>query len=109
MKRIYRQDIETGEMREVAPRQVRHLHSIGVFETVISPATGERIANRAQMADHNRRTGLTNELDSLRQQTNNEINRKPYTGTAHERKTAIRDAMEQVSSSGFHREVQYED
>lgn len=110
MRRRWRQDADTGKLVEIlihtgGPR----VHAVGAFKEIISPITGERIANRAQLRDHERRTGQTNDLDSLRQQTTRELNKKPNTGTKHERKMAIRDSIERASSSGYNRKAQYED
>jgi hypothetical protein len=109
MKRSWRQDSETGKLVEILRTPSKRLHSVGVFQELVSPVTGERIANRQQMADHQRRTGMTNDMDSLREQTRKELTRKPDTGTRKERITAIRTALEKASSSGYHRTVQYED
>ena len=54
---------------------------------------------------------MTNDLDSLREKTANEMARanniSPY-GTKKQRIEAIRDSIERVSSSGYRREQNYE-
>jgi len=108
MKRSYRQDAVTGKLIEIIRAKPKSIHSVGVFQELTSPVTGERIANRAQLLDHNKRTGMTNDLDSLREQTRRENERAPDMGSKHERKLAIKDAMEQRRSSGYNRNINYE-
>ena len=96
----YRQNRETGEFYEVR-KVVRAGHYIrGVFDPYVSPIDGTVIKSRGGLAEHNKRHGVTNDLDHLREQSQ----RKPEL-SKQERKDAIADAMERVSSSGFHREV----
>lgn len=108
MRRRFRQDAVTGKLIEITRTKSKAIHSVGVFQEMISPVTGERIANRAQLLDHNKRTGMTNDLDSLREQTRRENERAPDMGSKHERKLAIKDAIEQRRSSGYNREINYE-
>jgi len=103
MRKRYRQDAITGKLIEIVRTPPKAIHSVGVFQEVISPVTGERIASRAQLAEHEKRTGLTNDLDSLRGQTKRENERTVNTGSKHERKLAIKDAIERTRSSGYNR------
>ena len=98
----YRQDRETGKFYEVR-KVVRQGHYIrGAFHGFVSPVDGSAITTRGQLADHNRKHGVSNDLDHLREQADRSSNRTEV-GTSHERKLAIKDAMERVSSSGFTR------
>jgi hypothetical protein len=82
-------------------------HFVGVFEELIAP-DGTRIASRSQMHDYTQRTGMINDLDSLREKAKNQVNRQiQAAGTPQQRKAAIRDAIERTSSSGYHRRVEY--
>ncbi len=100
----YRQDAETGELVEIVEQNRSHVHFInGSFESVVSPVTGERIATRKQMREHELSTGLSTDRDSLLSKRD-PVQRE----TKHERKLAIKDAMERAESSGFHRHVRYD-
>jgi hypothetical protein len=79
------------------------------FEPFVSPVDGSRVRNRGELAAHNRIHGVTNDIDSLREKGNRELNRKPNTGSKKERVATIVDAMERVQSSGFSRRIQYDD
>ena len=87
-KKTYRQNAETGELYEVA--RPAHKSNVGYdsFEPCISPVDGSRIRNRAELVTHNRVHGVTNDIDSLREQGERERNRKPNTGTKKERVAA---------------------
>ncbi len=78
-----------------------------VFQEVIAP-DGTRIASSSQMQEYTARTGLTNDLDSLRGQADNHRARIAKTSTKKERVAAIRDSIERVSSSNYRRRVNYE-
>lgn len=98
---IYRQDNETGKLYEVVREAPRHHHFVrGSFQPYLSPVDGTQIHNNGQLAEHNRRNGVTNDLDHLREQSTKKPSAK---GSKHERKLAIKDAMERVSSSGYKR------
>jgi hypothetical protein len=79
------------------------------FEPCVSPVDGSRIRNRGELAAHNRLHGVTNDIDSLREQGQREQNRKPRTGNKKERVAAIVDAIERTQSSGFSRRIQYDE
>ncbi|MBT7878437.1 MAG: hypothetical protein HN738_10175 [Gammaproteobacteria bacterium] len=76
-----------------------------VFQEVIAP-DGTRIASSAQMQEFTTRTGMTNDLDSLRGQADNHRSRIAKTSTKKERVAAIRDSIERLSSSSYHRRVE---
>ena len=98
----YRQDRETGKFVEVR-KVVGASHFIrGAFQPFVSPVDGSPISTRQQLADHNKKHGMSNDLDHLREQTQKSNEKKPV-GTARERKLAIKDAIDRVSSSGFTR------
>tara|TARA_R110000744_G_scaffold262996_1_gene377476 strand:+ start:123 stop:458 length:336 start_codon:yes stop_codon:yes gene_type:complete len=108
MKRTYRQD-ETGKFVEVSRER-----DIGVFirddiDPYVSPIDGSVISSRSVERQHNFRHGVSNDMDSLREKTQRR-NEKPAETSQdrHERKLAIKDAIERVSSSGFSRKEQYE-
>jgi|TARA_R110000822_G_scaffold47505_1_gene125962 MFS superfamily sulfate permease-like transporter len=81
------------------------------LDSFVSPIDGTVISSRPLLEEHNRRHGVTNDLDSLREKTANEMARarniSPY-GTKKQRIEAIRDSIERVSSSGYRREQNYE-
>ena len=100
----WRQDRETGKLIEVG-KTVGTGHFIrGAFVPYVSPVDGTVIRTRSELTDHNKRNGVSNDLDSLREQTQRSNDRTHETGK-HERKLAIKDAMERMSSSGYHRRV----
>ena len=72
----------------------------------ISPIDGSHIHNSRELVDHNKKHGVSNDLDSLREQTERAGNKNHL--SRRERKDAINDAMHRVSSSGFSRREQYE-
>lgn len=85
-------------------------HFTSVFENVVAP-DGTKIRNRADAEAHMRHTGMTYELDSLREQQSKENSRANDPNKARrdsmERKAEINDAIERASSSGYHRERHY--
>lgn len=105
MTRRWRQDATTGKLVEItAPAQSGDGFYInGPFEPLVSPIDGSRIRNRQQLVEHNRRHGVTNDLDSLREKSQRSLNKTPYTGTKAERTAAIVDAIERTQSSGYSR------
>ena len=72
----------------------------------VSPVDGSHIRTGKQLIDHNKRHGVSNDLDSLREQTQRA--NETTVLSKSERKDAINDAMHRVSSSGFSRRVRYE-
>ena len=111
MRRTYRQDPVTREFYEIG-REMDHQRSIvRGFEPYLSPVDGSVIRNRSDLKEHEKRTGQTNDLDHLREQTQREVaGRKVGSpGTIEERKQAIRDACERVRSSGFSRRTMYDE
>ncbi len=95
---IWTQDRETGKFIEV--QKVRKA-SNGPYvhrdiEPFVSPVDGSVISSANQLRDHNKKHGVSNDLDSLREQTQREMLRTPYTGTREERITAIRESIEKL-------------
>ena len=102
-KRTYRQDRETGKLIEVR-KVVGQGHFIrGSFQPYVSPIDGSVIKSRGGLAEHNKRHGVSNDLDHLREQAQKSNQRDYEVGSKHERKLAIKDAIERASSSGFTR------
>lgn len=109
-KRTWVQDAKTGKLREVTKERVsRHNLAIHSFSPVISPVTGEHIRSATQLREHEKRTGMTNDLDSLREQAQRESTRKHKTGTRQDRLNGLLDSWERAESSGYSRRVEYED
>ena len=99
MKKTYRQNRDTGKLIEVVRSRVKDSHFIRLpFFGFISPIDGSGISSEKQLAEHNRKHGVTNDLDHLREQSQQ---RRPQESRA-ERREDIRDTMERMSSSGFH-------
>lgn len=69
MKRTYRQDRETGKLYEVTPGTTRR-GFVGTDEVspFVSPVDGSVIRTRKQLEEHNRRNGVSNDPDHLREQ-----------------------------------------
>jgi hypothetical protein len=90
---------------EKPKRKASNAPMIGIFDAVTAP-DGTRIGSMDQMRDYTNRTGMTNDLDSLRGQGQAELERSrniKAPGTKKERVAVIRDAIAQASSSGYHR------
>lgn len=109
MRKSWRQDRETGEFIEI-----KRERSTGAFirddiQPYVSPIDGTVIGSRSAERQHNSRHGVSNDLESLREKTR-QRNAQPVMTERdrHERKLAIKDAIERVSSSGFSRKAQYE-
>ncbi len=101
----YRQDPITGKLHEVKDsRRDSGCYIQSDISPFVSPIDGSVIRTRRELVDHEKRTGMTNDLDHLREQKH-----APAKLSKHERKLAIKDAMEKTSSSGFHREVMYDE
>lgn len=96
--KTYRQNPETGKFELVGERVggLRKSADIApMFEPYVSPIDGSKIRTRKQEADHNRAHGVTNDLDSLKEQTARHQKRqeKPYVGSKEERKKDIIEAV----------------
>ena len=104
----WRQDRETGELVEIIWERSPRGPFIQTDDVnFISPIDGSHVRSRKQLVDHNKRHGVSNDLDSLREQTARA--RDPKTLSSRERKDNIADAYERASSSGFSRRVEYEE
>ncbi len=104
----WRQDRETGKLVEVVKQEPYRGHFVQSSDVdFISPVSGAHIRTRQQLVDHNKRHGVSNDLDSLREQTARA--NEPVRLSKRERKDNIADAFERASSSGFSRRVDYED
>lgn len=108
-RRTYRQNPETGELYEVTRGYRKENVGYDSFEPFLSPVDGSRIRTRGELAQHNLKHGVTNDIDSLREQGLRHANRKPDTGPRKERIAALVDAYERVQSSGFGRRIEYDD
>lgn len=76
------------------------------LDSFVSPIDGTVISSRPGLVEHNRRHGVTNDLDSLKEKTSREMARAgniKAAGTKKERVAGIRNAIERASSSGYHR------
>ena len=71
----------------------------------ISHIDGTHLKSRRDLVNHNRQHGVSNDLDSLREQTARA--NEPIRLSQRERKNNIADAYERASSSGFSRRVEY--
>ena len=104
MKKTYVQD-DTGKFVEKSKTKHRHHFVRGDFGDAISPHDGRPISGNRQLREHEKRTGLTNDLDSLRSQANHTT----APPSRREMRDAIADSIDRVSSSGFHREIRYDE
>ena len=102
-KKTYRQDRETGKLIEVRKVAGQSHFIRGVFQPYVSPIDGSVIKSRGGLAEHNKRHGVSNDLDHLREQAQKSNQRDFEVGSKHERKLAIKDAIERASSSGVTR------
>jgi len=109
MRRRWRQDRETGKLIEIAAEAPKASHAIHVVEPFRSSVDGTMIRNAQDLKAHNRRNNVSNDPDHLKEQIHRSKNRTYEVGTKKERVAAICDAIERASSSGYHRNIQYED
>jgi len=72
-------------------REKAQAAAVHVFQPIRSPIDGSEINSPAQLAEHNRRYGVTNDPDSLKEQTERHFRKQqqPYTGTRAERVQAL--------------------
>jgi len=76
----------------------------------VSPVDNSVISGRRAEREHNIRHGVSNDLDSLREQAAKSNQPRTETvATRHARKLAIKDSMERAESSGFHRHINYDE
>jgi hypothetical protein len=108
-RRTYRQNPDTKEWVEVERGHRKETVGYASFESFVSPIDGRRVRNVKELTEHNRRHGVTNDIDSLREKGRRELNRKPNTGNKKERVAALVDAYDRVQSSGFSRRIKYDD
>ena len=109
MRKTYVQD-ETGKFVE-KPKRKSRLHFVrGDSDSFVSPVNGDIVTGNRQLREHEKRTGMTNDLDSLREQAaNSGKTAAPTTRQRRDMRDTIADSMERASSSGFHREVRYDE
>lgn len=107
-KRTYRQNTETGKFYEVTrtPRTRQSIIQVSHVDFV-SPVDGSHIRNSRELVEHNKRHGVSNDLDSLREQTARAQEKTPF--SRRERRDAIADSIERASSSGYSRRVPYDE
>lgn len=98
-------EVFRGQSASVAP-SIR----MGI-EPFQSPIDGSVISTRAQLAAHNTRHGVTNDLDSLREKTKLHLANQQSHGTSagdkKERINTLIEAYDRASASGFGRHRQY--
>lgn len=75
----------------------------------ISPIDGSHISGNRQLREHNKRHGVSNDLDSLKSQAQQSLARDPAGGQRKERTTALLDSWDRTQSSGFSREIKYDE
>jgi len=93
----WRQDRETGKLVEVVRQDPYRGHYLRISDVdFISPVDGSHIGSRQQLVDHNKKHGVSNDLDSLREQTQREMQRVPNTGSREDRIAAIRETIEKL-------------
>ncbi len=109
MKRVWRQDRETGKLIEVtSQRAVNSGHYVRRdIEPFVSNVDGSVISGAKGLREHNKRNGVHNDMDFIREQTARA--NEPKVLSSHERKGMIADAIERTSSSGFSRRINYQD
>lgn len=77
MRRTYRQNKETGKFEEVTPFLARPTQNVtDDIAPFISPVDGSHITTKRQLESHNRRNGVTNDLDSLKEKTSRHLARQ---------------------------------
>ena len=109
MKRSWRQDSETGKLVEITRERSTGAFIRDDIQPYVSPIDGTVIGSRSAERQHNFRHGVSNDIDSLREKTRRQNEQPVQTERdRHERKLAIKDAIERVSSSGYSRKAQYE-
>jgi hypothetical protein len=76
-----------------------------------SPIDGTMINTRVDLENHNRRHGVTNDLDSLRENTKRHLERgrAAPASAKKERINALIEAYDRTQSSSHQRQVRYED
>ena len=106
----WRQDLETGKFVEIVTERSTGAFIRDDIQPYVSPVDGTVISSRSAERQHNSRHGVSNDLDSLREQSAKSLERKSINTAEekHQRKLAIKDSIERASSSGYHRHIQYE-
>lgn len=109
MRQRFRQDLVTGKLVEIVQTKPKATQAIHVVNPFVSHVDGTTIKNSQDLRDHNRRNNVSNDPDLLKEQVARSNNRSHEVGTKKERVAHILDAMERTQSSGYHRNIQYED
>ncbi len=106
----YKQDPNTGKLREVPKDDSRSHLIIANFNPFISPIDGSYVSSRARLADHNKKHKVTQDgfTDRVAERT---AERENLFGGAYKdptRKDDIRDAIERCRGEGDNR-YKYDD
>ena len=111
MRRRWRQtkdglvEIEVSQNIPLAPSIRKDI------EPFKSPIDGRIISSRVQLENHNRQHGVSNDLDSLRENTKKHLERgrRQPAEAKRERINALIDSYDKTQSSSHQRQGQYED
>lgn len=77
MRRTYRQNKETGKFEEVNRSYSQKLASVtDDLVPFISPVDGSHISTKGELERHNKRNGVTNDIDSLKEKASQQLARQ---------------------------------
>lgn len=94
MRRTWRQI--DGKLVEVTPgANIPKSAMVKSFDPFVSPIDGSVIRTSTDLANHNRKYKVSNDLDSLKEQTrkHQERMKTPYTGSREERRHALNETL----------------
>lgn len=99
----YRQDRVTGKLHEIKEQRSSAHHFVqSDIEPFTSHVDGSHIRTRRDLVEHNKRNGVSNDPDSLKEQAQRaNAPKRDSRAERYAKRMAIKDAIERTQSSGF--------
>ena len=103
VRRTWRQDATTGKLVEVTRSRSANkaAHVRDDIQSYVSPIDGSIISSRSREREHNKRHGVSNDLDSLKEKAGDYQKRREAPETKEYRNQRKRDINEIMRQKGL--------
>ncbi len=101
--------LRNGKLVEKKTQNNRRHFVSDDISAFVSPIDGSVISSRSGLREHNKRHGVSNDLDSLKSQAQQSLARDPAGGQRKERTASLLDSWDRAQSSGYSREIKYDE